>query len=77
MPHCMEIVNEELQNNLNKVILVKLRNGAEVRGVLVGFDQHLNLLLANAEEINPKGSAKSSLMIIRGDTVLFISPSTT
>ncbi|WP_054856178.1 LSm family protein [Vulcanisaeta sp. JCM 16161] len=76
MPRCMEIVNEELQKNLNKVILVKLRNGAEIRGVLVGFDQHLNLLLTNTEEINPKGGVKGGLMIIRGDTVLFISPST-
>ena len=76
MPRCMEIVNEELQKNLNKVILVKLRNGTEIRGVLIGYDQHLNLLLTNTEEINPKGGVKSGLMIIRGDTVLFISPST-
>ncbi|MGC8542293.1 MAG: LSM domain-containing protein [Vulcanisaeta sp.] len=75
MPRCMEIVNEELQKNLNKVILVKLRNGAEIRGVLVGYDQHLNLLLTNTEEINPKGGVKNALMIIRGDTILFISPS--
>ncbi|MGC9153393.1 MAG: LSM domain-containing protein [Vulcanisaeta sp.] len=75
MPRCMEIVNEELQKNLNKVILVKLRNGAEIRGVLVGYDQHLNLLLTNTEEINPKSGVKNALMIIRGDTILFISPS--
>ena len=75
MPRCMEIINEELQKNLNKVILVKLRNGAEVRGVLVGYDQHLNLILTNTEEINPRGGVKSVLMVIRGDTILFISPS--
>jgi len=75
MPRCMEIINEELQKNLNKVILVKLRNGAEVRGVLVGYDQHLNLILTNTEEINPRGGFKSVLMVIRGDTILFISPS--
>jgi small nuclear ribonucleoprotein len=71
----MEIINEELQKNLNKVILVKLRNGAEVRGVLVGYDQHLNLILTNTEEINPRDGFKSGLMVIRGDTILFISPS--
>ncbi len=66
MPRCMEIVNEELQKSLNKVILVKLRNGTEIRGVLVGYDQHLNLLLTNTEEVNPKGGVKGGLMIIRG-----------
>ncbi|GGI78770.1 small nuclear ribonucleoprotein (Sm) [Vulcanisaeta souniana JCM 11219] len=71
----MEIVNEELQRNLNKVILVKLRNGSEIRGVLIGYDQHLNLLLTDTEEINQRSGVKSSLMIIRGDTILFISPS--
>ncbi|WP_054844150.1 small nuclear ribonucleoprotein (Sm) [Vulcanisaeta souniana] len=76
MPRCMEIVNEELQRNLNKVILVKLRNGSEIRGgVLIGYDQHLNLLLTDTEEINQRSGVKSSLMIIRGDTILFISPS--
>ncbi len=75
MPRCMEIVNEELQRNLNKVILVKLRNGSEIRGMLIGYDQHLNLLLTDTEEINQRSGVKSSLMIIRGDTILFISPS--
>lgn len=75
-PRCMEIINEELNKNLNKTILVKLRNGVEIRGVLVGYDQHLNLLLTNTEEINPKGNIKGGLMLIRGDTILFISPST-
>lgn len=75
MPRCNEVISEELRKNLNKVVLVKLRNGVEVRGVLVGFDQHLNLILTETEEINPKGNVKGGLMLIRGDTVLFISPS--
>nr|KJR71731.1 MAG: small nuclear ribonucleoprotein (Sm) [Vulcanisaeta sp. AZ3] len=74
---CMEIINEELQKNLGRVILVKLRNGDEIRGVLVGYDSHLNLLLTDTEEVNPKGSVKVGTMIIRGDTILFVSPSTT
>ncbi|MCG2870141.1 MAG: small nuclear ribonucleoprotein (Sm) [Vulcanisaeta sp.] len=75
MPRCNDVVSEELRKSLNKVVLVKLRSGVEVRGVLVGFDQHLNLILTETEEINPKGNVKGGLMLIRGDTILFISPS--
>ncbi|MEM4456890.1 MAG: LSM domain-containing protein, partial [Archaeoglobaceae archaeon] len=47
------------------------------RGTLDGYDIHMNLVLLNAEEIQGGEVVKKvGSVIIRGDTVVFISPST-
>lgn len=75
---CMRFVQEELGPLVGKVVLVRLRDGTTVRGVLRNFDQHMNLLLEDSEEIvDPKTSIKRGTMVIRGDTVLFVSPIST
>jgi small nuclear ribonucleoprotein len=38
-----------LSEYLNTNVLVKLKGGRTVKGVLKSYDQHLNLILANAE----------------------------
>ena len=39
-----------LQMSLNEKVLVKLRHRRELRGKLVAFDDHLNLMLGDASE---------------------------
>lgn len=74
---CMRFVQDELSPIVGSMVLVKLRDGTTIRGVLRNYDQHMNLLLENAEEIiDPKMSIKRGTMVIRGDTVLFVSPIT-
>jgi len=64
-----------LDESLGKIVLIKLKGGKVIRGVLQGFDQHMNLSLDNAEEIledsksNPLGT-----LIVRGDNIIMISP---
>ena len=42
---------------------------------LQGFDQHMNLLLDQSEEIPSEGDSKSlGTIIVRGDNVVMISP---
>lgn len=54
-------------------ILVKLKNGLEVRGELKAFDDHINLVLYDAE-IDERGvTRKFKKMFLRGDMVVFIS----
>ena len=36
--------------SLNELVLVKLRHRRELRGRLVAYDEHLNLMLAEASE---------------------------
>ncbi|RLE95058.1 MAG: RNA-binding protein [Thermoprotei archaeon] len=65
-----EMLNEALGN----MVLVKLKGGREVRGILRSFDQHLNLVLDEAEEIKDKKSRKLGTIIVRGDNVVLVSP---
>ncbi|MFP3314550.1 MAG: LSm family protein [Thermocladium sp.] len=72
---CIGMIQSELNEMAGKIVMVKLRDGTTVRGVLKSFDQHMNLLLEDSEEIiDPKTSVKRGLVMIRGDTVLFVSP---
>ncbi len=64
-----------LTQSLNSVVLVGLKDGHIIRGRLAGFDLHVNLVLEDAEEIQG-GEVKRRYgrMMIRGDSVLFVSP---
>jgi len=63
-----------LSENLGKIVLVKLRGGKLLRGSLKSFDQHLNIVLDNAEAVSEESSEKLGKVIIRGENVIFISP---
>ena len=64
-----------LNNALNNNVLVKLKGEVEVRGVLASFDIHMNIVLDNAEELkNGELKRKLGTVLLRGDTVVFISP---
>ncbi|WP_297490184.1 LSm family protein [Thermococcus sp.] len=64
-----------IHKSLDKDVLVLLKRGSEFRGKLIGYDIHLNVVLADAslmqdgEEIKKYGK-----IVIRGDNVLAISP---
>ena len=65
-----------LNESLGSFVLVKLKGGREVRGLMKSFDQHLNLVLDNAEELVPdKEPKKLGAIIVRGDNVVIVSPS--
>ncbi|MBT7919855.1 MAG: RNA-binding protein, partial [Nitrosopumilus sp.] len=34
-----------LDESINQVVLIKLKGSKTIRGTLLGFDQHMNLLL--------------------------------
>ena len=68
-----------LDESLGKVVLIKLKGGKVIRGVLQGFDQHMNLSLERAEEVNEgeaggEGSSTLGTLIVRGDNIIMISP---
>ncbi|HIE14837.1 TPA: RNA-binding protein [Candidatus Bathyarchaeota archaeon] len=69
------MATEILEESLGKVILIQLRGGKRLRGKLKGFDQHLNLVLEETEDVtNADNLKKLGLIIIRGDNVVMISP---
>ena len=64
-----------LDESINKVVLIKLKGNKSIRGNLLGFDQHMNLLLDQSEEIPSEGETKTlGSIVVRGDNVIMISP---
>jgi small nuclear ribonucleoprotein len=60
---------------LGKVVLVELKGGRTVRGKLYSYDQHMNLVLEDADDItNPDNAKKIGTIIVRGDNVVLVSP---
>ncbi len=71
----MEKPLDALNKAKNKRVIVELKNKKEFSGVLKAFDIHLNTVLEEAEEREEgKVVRKLGQILIRGDTILFISP---
>ena len=65
-----------LNQSKGKEILVQLKSGKQMVGTLKAFDIHINVVLDNAKEIENGQQTKSyGLSFLRGDTIIFISPS--
>ena len=65
-----------LNNAKGKEVLVQLKNNKQMVGTLLAFDIHINVVLDNAKEVENGQQTKSyGLAFLRGDTIIFISPS--
>jgi small nuclear ribonucleoprotein len=70
-----EMTTQILEESLGKTVLVRLKGGKSLRGKLRGFDQHLNLVLEETDDITEKENVrKLGVIIVRGDNVIIISP---
>ncbi len=75
MRQMSEMTTEILEQNIGKIVLVRLRGGKGLRGKLKGFDQHLNLVLEETDDTSDiENIKKLGLIIVRGDNVVLISP---
>ena len=64
-----------LHGSLNKPVIVSVKGNREYRGILDGYDQHMNLVLKKVEEIiNGESKGVHEIMVLRGDNVVFVSP---
>lgn len=63
-----------LNNAKGKRIIVRLKKGDEISGILHAMDLHLNMWLEDAEILNNKEKIKLGRVLIRGDSVVFVSP---
>lgn len=65
---------DALNQAKGKRVILSLKSGEEITGVLKAFDLHLNLWLEDSERINSNKTTKLGTIVIRGDNILFISP---
>ncbi len=64
-----------LEESLGKIVLVRLKGGRSLRGKLQGFDQHMNLVLEEADDISDtNNSIRIGTIVVRGDNVIILSP---
>lgn len=67
---------DALNNARNKRIMVELKNGKQLLGILKSFDMHINCVLDDCEE-HSNGELKRKLgtVFVRGDTIILITTS--
>lgn len=59
-----------LNSSKGKKIILQLKNDRQISGTLLAFDININVVLDNAKD----GETSLGLMFIRGDSVIYISP---
>ena len=64
-----DILNAALNNN----VVVGLKGGRDMRGLMVSYDVHMNIVLEKAEEL-VNGEVKRGIgtVLLRGDSVVYI-----
>ncbi len=62
-----------LDDCVNKVIVIKLRNKKIIQGNLQAFDQQMNLILTNSEDITEDNVKSLDKIILRGDNIIMVS----
>lgn len=74
--------NEKMQRPLDvlgssqdKRVIVKMKSGESIAGILKAFDQHINIWLDDAEVQGNGGDLKLGKVLLRGDNIIFVSPS--
>ena len=65
---------DALDRAKGKKIMVKLKNGEEITGILKALDLHLNLWLDEAEVQKNDNKIRYGTVLVRGDTIVYASP---
>ena len=70
----MERPIDVLNNAKGKRVLIKLKRGTEISGILQAMDLHLNMWLENAEQISDDKKTMLGTVLVRGDNIIYVSP---
>lgn len=65
---------DALDKAKGKKIIIKLKNGEEITGILKALDLHLNLWLDEAEVQKSENKIRLGTVLVRGDTIVYASP---
>ncbi len=70
----VDMAIQVLDESVGKKVLIKLKGDKIIRGILEGFDQHMNLVIKDSEEIVEEETKPLGTIVVRGDNVVLISP---
>lgn len=64
-----------LNKALGQQVLVRLKSNIYIRGKIVAFDAHMNLVMEDSEELDGgETKAKLGAILLRGGNILYVSP---
>lgn len=61
-----------LRKNIGEGIYVRMRNKTEVEGKLIGYDEHLNMMIDEASVRKQDSKQMRNLLYLRGDTIVLV-----
>ena len=67
-----EIINT-LDDYLDQVVMIKLRNKKTIQGNLQDFDQRMNLILTDSKDITGDDVKNLDKVLLRGDNIIMVS----
>ena len=70
----MERPIDVLNNAKGKRVLIRLKRGTEISGILQAMDLHLNMWLEDAEQTEDTQKTKLGTILVRGDNIIYVSP---
>jgi len=64
-----------MDSSFGKTVLLVLKGGKTIRGLLKNYDIYLNVVLENAEEVSQDGKSRDlGTIVVRGDNIVIVSP---
>ena len=62
-----------LEKSVNQKLLLLLKDGRNINGTLLGYDEYMNLVLDDVEETKDENKRRLGRIILRGNNVVSIS----
>jgi small nuclear ribonucleoprotein len=63
-----------LEKTLNRKLSLLLKDGRILEGTLVGFDDYMNMVLEDTEELKEDNQRRLGTVVLRGNNIITISP---
>lgn len=63
-----------LNENLDTKVELLLKDGSMLKGTMIGFDDHMNLVLEDTEEKKEDSRRRIGTIILRGNNVVTLNP---
>ena len=63
-----------LERNVNKSVMLTLKDGRTLEGKLTGFDEYMNMILEDTEETKEDQVRRVGTVVLRGNNIVTIVP---
>ena len=63
-----------LERNINKTVMLTLKDGRTLEGKLTGFDEYMNMILEDTEETKEDQVRRVGTVVLRGNNIVTIVP---